>query len=60
MLYYNEKENKLIFNPNDSKYSNIIIDLKNIKSFKNKEGINNGKIASDNKKGITLKKIKER
>lgn len=52
ILYYNDKENKLIFNPDDSKYSNIIIDLKSIKSFKNKEKINNGKIALYNKEEI--------
>ena len=27
ILYYNEKENQLIFNPTNSKYSNIIVDL---------------------------------
>ena len=33
ILYYNEKENQLVFNPNNSKYSNIIIDLNNLKKF---------------------------
>lgn len=27
ILYYNEKENQLIFNPTNSKYSNVIVDL---------------------------------
>lgn len=37
MLYYNEKDNLLVFNPNESKYSaDIIIDLNNLEKINNK------------------------
>ncbi|CRF35306.1 hypothetical protein BRSU_2568 [Brachyspira suanatina] len=37
VLYYNEKDNLLVFNPNESKYSaDIIIDLNNLEKINNK------------------------
>ncbi|WP_157154471.1 hypothetical protein [Brachyspira murdochii] len=44
VLYYNEKDNLLIFNPNESKYSaDIVIDLNNLDKLPNKniEDLNN-------------------
>ena len=52
ILYYNEKENKLIFSSEDSKYKNIIIDLKNMKNLKNKDRFKKNKITLKNKKEI--------
>lgn len=38
ILYYNEKDNLLVFNPNESKYSaDIVIDLNNLEQFNNKK-----------------------
>lgn len=52
ILYYNEKENKLVFNPKYSKYENIIINLDNIEELKNKYKDKKDKIILNNKKGI--------
>lgn len=52
IIYYNEKENKLVFSSEDSKYKNIIIDLKNIKNLKNKDRFKKNKITLKNKKEI--------
>ena len=52
ILYYNEKENKLVFSSEDSKYKNIIIDLKNIKNLKNKDRFKKNKITLKNKRKI--------
>lgn len=52
ILYYNEKENKLIFNPKYSKYKNIIIELDNIEELKNKYKDKKDKIILNNKKEI--------
>lgn len=52
ILYYNEKENKLVFSSENSKYKNIIIDLKNIKNLKNKDRFKKNKITLKNKKEI--------
>ena len=46
VLYYNEKNNHLIFNPTDLEYSNLIIDLNNIKQFENKDNFESYNIAS--------------
>ncbi|CRF31481.1 hypothetical protein BRSU_0168 [Brachyspira suanatina] len=35
ILYYNEKENILVFNPTNSKYTNVVIDLKEIDTIDN-------------------------
>ncbi|WP_052767504.1 tetratricopeptide repeat protein [Brachyspira hyodysenteriae] len=37
ILYYNEKENILVFNPTDSKYTNVVIDLKEIDTIDNSD-----------------------
>ena len=52
ILYYNEKENELIFTPNNSKYKNIIIRLENIEELKNKYKTKKDKITLKNKKEI--------
>ena len=52
ILYYNEKENQLIFNPNNSKYENIIINLDNIEELKNEYEAKKCKITLNDKKEI--------
>lgn len=46
VLYYNEKNNHLIFNPTDLEYSNLIIDLSKIEQFENKCNIKSDNIVS--------------
>ena len=52
ILYYNEKENILIYNPEDSKYENIIINLDNIEKLKNEYETKKYKTTLNDKKGI--------